>query len=411
MIDSKIVKTVIVMNDYAFINGGAAKVAIESAIGISKTSAIKVIFIAEVGPICKELLDSAVEVYCFNRQDINGKDKLDAMIKGLWNRKSYGDIKSIIKKYDPKTTIIHMHGWSKALSASAIASVVNKYKVVITLHDYFSICPNGGIYNYKQQSICKKKPGSISCMLCDCDKRNYVQKIWRDIRFYIQKPWLDKKNVAFIAIAHKNKELVRNMLTDKRFYLVNNPVADILPENGFKNDKQFIFVGRLSEEKGCAYFCDAIAKLQKKYEITGVVLGDGDNATALRNRYADKIDFLGWVDSKEVCKAISKARALVFPSKWYEGAPLTIIEAIALSTPCIVSDCTTTADFIENNNFGYVFKSEDVTSLCQKMEECLKEEEYSKLLKNIKSNFVREDYSQYTHCCNLINAYNDWLNS
>ena len=48
--------------------------------------------------------------------------------------------------------------------------------------------------------------------------------------------------------------------------------------------------------------------------------------------------FLGWRSPQEVRSLLRAARALVFPSVWYEGQPLSVYEALALGTPVIVSD-------------------------------------------------------------------------
>ena len=62
--------------------------------------------------------------------------------------------------------------------------ILSGKKVILTLHDYFTLCPCGGFYDYKSKKVCNKSPMSLKCILCNCDKRNYPQKIWRVIRHY-----------------------------------------------------------------------------------------------------------------------------------------------------------------------------------------------------------------------------------
>jgi glycosyltransferase involved in cell wall biosynthesis len=57
------------------------------------------------------------------------------------------------------------------------------------------------------------------------------------------------------------------------------------------------------------------------------------------------------------------ARALVFPSVWYEGQPLTVYEALALGTPVIVSDVCAGREAVEDGVDGIWFSSADPRSL------------------------------------------------
>ncbi len=71
----------------------------------------------------------------------------------------------------------------------------------------------------------------------------------------------------------------------------------------------------------------------------------------------DNISFVGWKNRKEVFEYMKTARALVFPSLWYEAAPLTVPEALSIGLPCIVSDCCAAIDYIDDEKKGHVFGS------------------------------------------------------
>ena len=72
--------------------------------------------------------------------------------------------------FDPHKTIVHVHGWTKSLSSSVVQEALQRdFQIVISLHDYFVACPNGGFYNYKKKHICRLKPLSKACVLSNCD--------------------------------------------------------------------------------------------------------------------------------------------------------------------------------------------------------------------------------------------------
>ena len=70
--------------------------------------------------------------------------------------------------------------------------------------------------------------------------------------------------------------------------------------------------------------------------------------------------------SEEVQEYIKNAKALIFPSRWYEVAPLTILEAQALGIPAIVSDVSVAKEFIKNPE-TFTFKSDDIKDLKEKI--------------------------------------------
>ena len=62
---------------------------------------------------------------------------------------------------------------------------------------------------------------------------------------------------------------------------------------------------------------------------------------------------------------MKKAKALVFPSIWYEGAPLTILEAQMIGLPVLVSDCCAGIEFIADKEL--IFKNKSVEDLKKKI--------------------------------------------
>ena len=117
-----------------------------------------------------------------------------------------------------------------------------------------------------------------------------------------------------------------------------------------KNDA-YLFIARLSREKGAELFCQALTDLNLK----GYVLGDGELMKELKEKYP-KIVFCGWVDGEEKEKFILKGKGLIFPSLWYEGSPLTILEMISCGITCFVPyNCDASEDF-KYGVTGFVFQ-------------------------------------------------------
>lgn len=407
------IKNIVIVNDRAYISGGAGKVAFISGKELARRG-YRVIVFAAAAPIDKSLEEAGVKVVCLGQHGIlQEKNRLRAAVQGIWNIKAYKEFKRLLIALNPHETIIHFHGWTKALSASVLfAASQYEIPIAVTIHDYFLFCPNGGLYNYTTHKLCNKHPCSCTCYFTNCDSRNYLQKIWRSTRSIIQKKILYRAHgkIFFISIGETNFKLSYNALNPyaKKWYHVQNPIElnRNKPVDICSNDK-YLFIGRLSPEKGINLFCQALTDLG----LSGIVLGNGDGTIKddLQNQYSN-IDFVGWITGYDMEQKIRKGKALIFSSLWYEGAPLTIPEMMSYGIPCIVPDKCAASEMVVDGQTGYVFKIGDVESL---KDSILKYEKTDRIQmqKNIIKNFHPENYSLEYHVNRLEEVYKDIMRS
>lgn len=351
-------KNIVIVNDYNYIQGGASKVSIITA-NVLYDMGYNVYFFCGVQDKEKNDLNPKIPVYSVDETDcLNSKNKIKGLARGVFNSRAKKILKGLLKTLDNKETIVHIHGWTKDLSSSFINICKSKkFKTVLTIHDYFLVCPNGGFYNFKKNCICHLKPLGIKCVFENCDSRNRLFKAYRVFRLFVQKKLVrfQKKIDAFVTISDFNENILRKYLGKKKIIRVYNPT--LIDNNNVsrakaENNDYYVFIGRISKEKGIDILCEEANKLNIKLKV----LGDGPLLNELKTKYdANKnIDFLGWQSSSETLQYLRKSRALIFPSIWYEGAPLTIFEALSQGIPCIVSNLSAAIDFVSEKN-GVVF--------------------------------------------------------
>lgn len=343
------VKTVVIVNDFNYTQGGASKVAIDTA-RLLKEGNIKVLFFSAVNKE-EEKIDGVEYISTNQNEALKEKNKIKGALNGIYNLKAKKEFKKLLNNLDKETTIIHVHGWTKALSSSIFDIAFKmKFKVVLTLHDYFTACPNGGYFNYKKNEICHLKPLSWKCIKCNCDSRNYGFKLYRVIRQFVQNKIvkLNEKLENVITISEFSEKILKPTLGENtKITRIYNPID--IDENAEKVDpsknEYYLYVGRISKEKGVDLFCEAITDLGLK----GIVVGDGDEKVKLENQYPN-IEFTGWKNKDEVKQYMKGARALIFPSRWYETAGLTVLEAQSLGIPAIVSKNCAGSEFVPKDN-------------------------------------------------------------
>ena len=107
----------------------------------------------------------------------------------------------------------------------------------------------------------------------------------------------------------------------------------------------------------------------------GIVVGDGDEKNKLEKEFP-KIEFAGWKSNDEVKQYMKKAKALIFPSRWYEGAPLTPLECMQYGIPSLVSNASAAIDYVTNKELIFKLNCKDLQNKILGYEKNIKQ--YSK---------------------------------
>jgi len=356
--------TVVVLNDFCHVQGGASKVAIDEAVGLAK-SGVDVVFLGAVGPVCDQLREAPLRVECLDQpQLLDVGRNPGVMLQGLWNVKAAGKVREILRGLAPSRTVVHLHGYTKALTTSPVrAARALGFPVVCTLHDFFAACPNGAFFDYGKAAPCPRRALSLGCVAAHCDKRAYAHKLFRVARGYLQR-LLGHFPAAvehYISLSERSAKILAPYLPKcARLYALPNLVGvEESPCVAAARNSTILYVGRLDEEKGVRLLARTAAGLG----LAVTFVGDGplkEEVAALPG-----LTVTGWVGPQEVQRHLATARCLVFPSLWYETYGLTVAEAAARGVPAIVSDISAAAERIEDGLTGWRFKSGDAADLAR----------------------------------------------
>ncbi|HND55541.1 MAG TPA: glycosyltransferase, partial [Pirellulaceae bacterium] len=161
------------------------------------------------------------------------------------------------------------------------------------------------------------------------------------------------------------------------------------PGRGSGGGGHFVFVGRLSPEKGLNVLLDAWSRLstespdstdspdstrprashqaRNSRPITLEILGDGPLADDVRRAASadSRIRWLGQRPISEVLERVGTARGLLLPSLCYENCPKTLLEALALGTPVIASRVGALAEMVDDRITGRLFEVGDGAALAR----------------------------------------------
>ena len=360
------VRSVIVLNDFCQVQGGASRVAIDEAVALSARG-FDVTFLGAVGPVCPELRAANIEIVCLDQPELaDAARHPTAALHAFWNHGAYRATRALLAARDRHRTIVHLHGYTKALTtAPALAARRAGFPVVCTLHDFFAACPNGAFFDYRRQAPCELRALSPTCITTACDKRHQLHKAYRVAR------GLAQRHVArfpasvrdYITLSRRSASLLKPYLPeDARFHELAN-IIDVpcAPPVDVAANRALVVVGRLDAEKGV----QLAAQTARTAGLPIVFVGDGPLRPLIE---ATGARVTGWVTADRVQLELEQARCLVFPSLWYETYGLVVAEAAARGVPAIVSDVAAPAERLTEGQDGWVFRSGDPDSLLRCMQ-------------------------------------------
>ncbi len=361
-------RTVVVVNDTAHINGGAAKVAIASSIGLARRG-WQVRFLAANGPVSDELANvPGLAVHCLGQHEIlTDPNRLRAVRQGLWSSAAGEAMEQQLQTLQPENTVVHVHLWAKALSSSVVAAASQRgFPVLLTLHDYLYACPTGTLYDHNKGEVCRLRPMSLQCLTTNCDARKYAHKLWRAARHTVAHSagHFGDGIGNFVALGRYSLDVLRPYLPeDARVRYVPNFVdMDQVEPAPVARNSTFVFSGRLVPEK--APLLAAEAAQEAGVELA--MIGDGPQNAEIRAKYPD-VQMLGWLPYADTLLALRGARALVLPSRWLEVQPLVALEAAANGIPVVVGDESAARDLVEDGVTGLWFRMGDARDLARKL--------------------------------------------
>lgn len=188
-------------------------------------------------------------------------------------------------------------------------------------------------------------------------------------------PW---SRLVYIACGNDEFNSIKKLVDPKKkCYLVKNATKMIEHRDvfeGYTSNQRYIFIGRLSYQKGLDLLLQALNRLASPVtlDIAGPIQ-PGEKAlyydmlAEIRklNENGHKINFIGEVQVNQ--DLLKNYRLALLPSR-FEGLPYTLLELISFSMPILVSDCLGHSEFRKFLPESMFFRTGSVNSLVEKLE-------------------------------------------
>ncbi|MBP8972683.1 MAG: glycosyltransferase family 4 protein [Anaerolineae bacterium] len=291
-------------------------------------------------------------------------------LRMVWARDAVRDLRALIAAEKPD--VAHFHNTHFMISPAAyIACREAGVPVVQTLHNYRLSCPAATFT--RDGRICEDClgkgiawPGVVHA--CYHNSRGLTGAVAATLAFHrLRRTWSQAVD-AYIALTEFGRQkFVQAGLPAHKITVKPNFVS---PDPGWREPRgnYAIYMGRLSPEKGCRELLHAWQSLGG---ISLKVVGAGPLRDELvgyagRHRLA-QVEFVDWLPREAVLNLLGHARAMIFPSTWYEGLPMSIIEAFACGVPVIASRTGVMAEIVTDGVTGLHFAPGDAADLAAKV--------------------------------------------
>lgn len=297
------------------------------------------------------------------------RDTLAALVRAPWNSSAARSVVQSAERFG--ADVVHVHNTWFALSPAVFPTLARAgFATVATVHNYRLACVNAILY--RDGRICQ-----------DCLGRSP----WRGVAHACYRGSRAESAVVAVTIAAHRRR--RTWAEDVDVVVaLTEFAADVLVESGVpagsievkpntapdpggrpaspSASSTVLFVGRLTEEKGVLDLM-AAWKTAAPIGLSLEVIGDGPLREQVERQAAPAVHIAGFRSSGDVRRLMHEARALVVPSRWFEGLPMVVVEALGSGLPVVIPGHGALPEMAGGG--GLVFTGGDVGSLAIRLAE------------------------------------------
>lgn len=241
--------------------------------------------------------------------------------------------------------------------------------IIQRISNYRYLCPKGVLF--RDDKICEEcvmKKFKYPAIVHGCYDNSRLASLFFASSFYYHKEILKSFDLVdyFIfptefvrgyylkyAALNKSRTLVIPTFTN---------INTLKPPKNFqvKDKDYFLYVGRLSKEKGIIELLKVFKTLPN---VKLVVIGDGPlkNKVQQYSKYKSII-LKGFQPRNVILKYIKQAKAVIIPSLWYDVMPNVLIESISQNTPVLVPKSGVFPELVKKNQ-GFFYEQNNFNNL------------------------------------------------
>lgn len=273
----------------------------------------------------------------------------------VWSRSATQQVRSLIKANPPD--VVHVHNLFPSLSPAVIRTAnASGAAVAMTLHNYRLLCLPATLVR-----------DGKACELC-------VGRFpWPGVRYRCYRDSLLGSGALAISIG-LHRGIAHTFALVNQYFAVSEFVRAKHIEAGMPEHRvivkpnfawpspqrvgpgrYFLYVGRLTPEKGLGSILRVWANVSEKL----LIVGEGPQEARLQALAPSHVEFRRPVSPQDVPQLMLGARALLVPSRWEEPAAQIVLEAFSAGVPVLASRVGGLQQMVQDGRSGMLLAPGD----------------------------------------------------
>lgn len=267
------------------------------------------------------------------RESLMGK--IRGFVSGIYCPGGVKAMREAIRRESPD--VVNVHNLYPFISPAALRECRKAgIPVVMTVHNFRIMCPTGLFMRDNSPcEVCLERGDEWACVKYNCEHsrlksigyaaRNAVARIGRYYRDYVD---------MFACITDfQRRKLIQAGFSPEKIVVIPNSM-DVPPLTVCEAGNHVAYSGRISREKGV----DMIIEAARRHPDIPFKLAGAVRDTDLVADLPSNVELAGYLSGEKLRDFYANARFFVMASRWYEGFPMTILEAARFAKPMVVPD-------------------------------------------------------------------------
>lgn len=349
--------------------------------------------------------------YSVHNDAIAGRSSIVTGLGTIWNSSSYRNLSQLLKSEAPD--IVHAHNTFPLISPSLYDAAHHAgIPLVQTLHNYRLLCPSATLY--RNGSVCEECVGSLvpyRAVIHACYRNSPLASAAVASMLTVHRiagTWTRKVNTYVALTEFARNKFVQGGFPAERIRVKPCALAED-PGEGDGREGFALFAGRLAPEKGLDTLLDAWGRPGGRMPLR--IAGSGPLADYVQSRCERlaNVQYLGQCSRKSIRDLLQSAAVLVVPSGWYEGCPLSIVEAFACGAPVIASRLGSLGEVVSDGVNGFHFHAGDPADLADKVDRIQADTEKWRAMRRAARATYESEYTPEMNYKLLIEIYRQSL--
>lgn len=267
------------------------------------------------------------------RESLMGK--IRGFVSGIYCPGGVKAMREAIRRESPD--VVNVHNLYPFISPAALKECRKAgVPVVMTVHNFRIMCPTGlFMRDNRPCEMCLERGNEWGCVKYNCE-HSRLKSIGYAARNAVArrgKYYRDCVDMFACITDFQRRKLIQAGFPPEKIVVIPNSM-DVPPLIDCEAGNYVAYSGRISREKGV----DMIIEAARRHPDIPFKLAGAVRDTDLVADLPSNVELAGYLSGEKLRDFYANARFFVMASRWYEGFPMTILEAARFAKPMVAPD-------------------------------------------------------------------------